>query len=93
LGENSQENHSMTQTLEEDVLEDIERTLSARGLRLSDCEIEILKNLRSEGVIFAEGVKFRITYKPTGQSAEYIEGHGYDIRNTLCKDIKSGRFP
>ncbi len=83
----------MAQKLEEDVLEDIERSLSARGLRLSDCEIEVIENLRSDGVIFAEGVKFRITNKPTGQSAEYIEGHGHDIRKTLCKDIELGRFP
>lgn len=83
----------MAQMLEKDVIEDIERSLSARGLRISDREIEVIENLRSEGVIFAEAVKFRITYKPTGKSEEYIEGHGQDIRNTLCKDIKLGRFP
>jgi hypothetical protein len=83
----------MTQSLEADVLEDIEKCLSARGLKMSDCEITVIENLRSGGVIQAEGVRFSIVYKPSGKSAEYVEGHEHDIKETLCKDINLGLFP
>lgn len=83
----------MTQSLEVDVLDDIKKSLSSRGLKMDDFEIVVIEELKSDGLIYAEGIRFRVLHKPSGNSAEYIEGHGHDIRDTLCKDISLGRFP
>lgn len=83
----------MKKTLEIDVLEDLKNSLSSRGLNPSDFTIIILEELKSTGSIAAEGVRFRIIHKASGKFAEYVEGHGHDIRNTLCEDILKGAFP
>lgn len=83
----------MKKTLENDVLDDLEKSLSVRGLSLSDFTITILEELKSAGNLAAEGVIFRIAHKASGKYADYVEGHANDIRDTLCKDILRGAFP
>jgi hypothetical protein len=84
----------MKTKLDDDVLRDIHASILRRGLSVSDFDIEVLEELRSSGApLFHTGVKFRITYKPTGSTAEYIEGSGHDILDTLCRDLDTNSFP